>query len=97
MNFKTQTYRGEPVLTWGETPGEYAAPPTLSKHEARCASFTKTREAREPSPLWSASVKALTLAEGARDGRYPGEGAPGPRADSFEIHRGFIAPIQDCE
>jgi len=23
MNFKTQTYRGEPVLTWGETPGQY--------------------------------------------------------------------------
>ena len=23
MNFKTQTYRGRPVLTWGETPGEY--------------------------------------------------------------------------
>jgi Arylsulfotransferase (ASST) len=23
MNFKVQTYRGKPVLTWGETPGEY--------------------------------------------------------------------------
>ena len=23
MNFKVQTYRGRPVLTWGETPGEY--------------------------------------------------------------------------
>src|SRR5215212_7013684 len=23
MNFGVQTYRGEPVLTWGETPGEY--------------------------------------------------------------------------
>ena len=23
MNFEVQTYRGEPVLTWGETPGEY--------------------------------------------------------------------------
>jgi len=23
MNFEVQTYRGKPVLTWGETPGEY--------------------------------------------------------------------------
>jgi hypothetical protein len=23
MNFEMQTYRGEPVLTWGETPGQY--------------------------------------------------------------------------
>lgn len=23
MNFEVQTYRGRPVLTWGETPGEY--------------------------------------------------------------------------
>lgn len=23
MNFGVQTYRGEPVLTWGETPGVY--------------------------------------------------------------------------
>ncbi|MBD0253458.1 MAG: hypothetical protein ICV31_03070, partial [Rubrobacter sp.] len=23
MNFEVQNYRGEPVLTWGETPGEY--------------------------------------------------------------------------
>jgi hypothetical protein len=23
MDFKTQTYRGKPVLTWEETPGEY--------------------------------------------------------------------------
>ena len=23
MNFTTQTYRGKPVLTWGETPGQY--------------------------------------------------------------------------
>src|SRR5215212_2201767 len=23
MNFEAQTYRGRPVLTWGETPGEY--------------------------------------------------------------------------
>ncbi len=23
MNFEAQTYRGEPVLTWGETPGQY--------------------------------------------------------------------------
>ena len=23
MNFQVQTYRGKPVLTWGETPGKY--------------------------------------------------------------------------